>query len=82
MSCASWSKLGGGRLRRDCPELELTCELEDWAEPPDCEKGGWFCATKCYYSSLYIYVRTGVIAFARFLRHKTQFLQAVHLCTP
>ena len=23
MSRASWSKLGGGRLRRDCPELEL-----------------------------------------------------------
>ena len=22
MSRASWSKLGGGRLRRDCPELE------------------------------------------------------------
>ena len=27
MSRASWSKLGGGRLRRDCPELELAHEL-------------------------------------------------------
>ena len=26
MSRASWSKLGGGRLRRDCPELELARE--------------------------------------------------------
>ena len=30
MSRASWSKLGGGRLRRDCPELELARELWDW----------------------------------------------------
>ena len=30
MSCTSWSKLGGGRLRRDCPELELARELWDW----------------------------------------------------
>ena len=30
MSCASWSKLGGGKLRRDCPELELAHELWDW----------------------------------------------------
>ena len=31
MSRASWSKLGGGRLRRDCPELELARELGwDW----------------------------------------------------
>ena len=30
MSCASWSKLGGGKLRRDCPELELARELWDW----------------------------------------------------
>ena len=29
MSRASWSKLGGGRLRRDCPELELARELWD-----------------------------------------------------
>ena len=31
MSRASWSKLGGGRLRRDCPELELARKLGwDW----------------------------------------------------
>ena len=30
MSRASWSKQGGGRLRRDCPELELARELWDW----------------------------------------------------
>ena len=30
MSRTSWSKLGGGRLRRDCPELELARELWDW----------------------------------------------------
>ena len=30
MSRASWSKLGGGRLRRDCPELELARKLWDW----------------------------------------------------
>ena len=29
MSRASWSKLGGGRLRRDCPELELARKLWD-----------------------------------------------------
>ena len=31
MSRASWSKLGGGKLRRDCPELELARKLWDWA---------------------------------------------------
>ena len=48
MSRASWSKLGGGRLRRDCPELELARELWDWqghgvqdcacTRKPDCEE--------------------------------------------
>ena len=30
LSRASWSKLGGGRLRRDCPELELARKLGCW----------------------------------------------------
>ena len=34
MSRASWSKLGGGRLRRDCPELELARGLRR----KDCEE--------------------------------------------
>ena len=33
MSRASWSKLGGGRLRRDCPELELAPSSETGAGP-------------------------------------------------
>ena len=45
MSRASWSKLGGGRLRRDCPEMETGAGkgrgvLLDCActRKPDCEE--------------------------------------------
>ena len=47
MSRASWSKLGGGRLWRDCPELELARELGwDWGRatgfrPQEKGRGVW-----------------------------------------
>ena len=46
MSRASWSKLGDGKLRRDCPELKLARELWDWGRatgfrPQEKGRGVW-----------------------------------------
>ena len=50
MSRASWSKLGGGRLRRDCPELELARGVLDcaWARRRHaCLRGCRTCCCRC-----------------------------------